>query len=161
MIKLFIQILVLNIFIISSAYAELTVPRWLSLKGDANLRKGPNPDATIIYRYQLKGYPMLVLRDIDGFKYVKDPLDGIEGWMAKQLFSGKRYAITKTLPFSYGYDSPKKNKILVKLAPRVHAKISECDASWCKLIVDHKNSKIKVWVEKSNLLGIFSYEIIN
>ena len=161
MIKLFIRILILSIFVLNSAYAELPVPRWVSLKGDAHLRKGPTEDATIIYRYELKGYPMEILRDIDGWRYVRDPLDGVEGWMAQQLFSGKRYAITSKSPFSYGYDDPRKNKILVKLSPRVHAKINECDSSWCELIIENKSSKIKVWVAKTDLLGVYSYEIIN
>tara|TARA_B100000965_G_scaffold169026_1_gene140981 strand:- start:311 stop:676 length:366 start_codon:yes stop_codon:yes gene_type:complete len=76
-----ISFFVLSFFVINIAYADLPVPRWVSLKGDANLRKGPTEDATIIYRYQLKGYPMEILRDIDGWRYVRDPLDGVEaGW---------------------------------------------------------------------------------
>ena len=56
----------------------LPIPRWVSLKGDANLRYGPTTDANIIYRYQLKGYPMEILRETDGWRYVKDPQDGVE-----------------------------------------------------------------------------------
>ena len=156
-----ISFIVLSIFAINIVHADLPVPRWVSLKGDANLRKGPTEDATIIYRYQLKGYPMEILRDIDGWRYVRDPLDGVEGWMAQQLFSGKRYAITAKSPFSYGYDSPRKDKILVKLSPKVHAKINECDSSWCELIIESNGSKTIAWVEKNDLLGVYNHEIIN
>ena len=156
-----ISFFVLSFFVINIAYADLPVPRWVSLKGDANLRKGPTEDATIIYRYQLKGYPMEILRDIDGWRYVRDPLDGVEGWMAQQLFSGKRYAIIAKSPFSYGYDSPRKGKILVKLSPKVHAKINECDSSWCELIIESNGSKTIAWVEKSDLLGVYNHEIID
>ena len=156
-----ISFIVLSIFAINIVHADLPVPRWVSLKGDANLRKGPTEDATIIYRYQLKGYPMEILRDIDGWRYVRDPLDGVEGWMAQQLFSGKRYAITTKSPFSYGYDSPRKDKILVKLSPKVHAKINECDSSWCELIIESNGSKTIAWVEKNDLLGVYNHEIIN
>ena len=48
---------------------------------------------------------MEILRDIDGWRYVRDPLDGVEGWMAQQLFSGKRYAITAKLPFDSSLNS--------------------------------------------------------
>ena len=161
MIKLLIQILTLTVFMLSSSFAELPVPRWVSLKGDAHLRKGPTEDATIVYRYEFKGYPMEILRDIDGWRYVRDPLDGVEGWMAQQLFSGKRYAITTKSPFSYGYDSPRKDKILVKLSPKVHGKINECDSSWCELIIESNGSKITAWVEKSDLIGVYKHEIIN
>ena len=160
MIKFLASVLVLSIFLFNSVNAELPVPRWVSLKGEANLRRGPSMDATIIYRYQLQGYPMEIIREIDDWRQVRDPQDGVTGWMSHILFSGKRYAITSESPFTYGYDSPKKNKILVKLSPGVHAKMEKCDASWCKLTIDHENSKINVWVKKINLLGVYRHEII-
>ena len=49
----------------------LPIPRWVSLKGDANLRYGPTTDANIIYRYQHKGYPMEILRETDGWRWRK------------------------------------------------------------------------------------------
>lgn len=156
LLSLFLLVFLSNIYA-----AQLPVPRWVSLKDDANLRRGPTTNATIIYRYQLKGYPMEILRDIDGWRYVRDPLDGVEGWMHQSLFTGKRYAITSKSPFAYGYDSPSKNKILVKLSPRVHVKIEECDSSWCELLINYEDSKIKVWVEKANLLGVYKHEIIH
>ena len=67
----------------------LPIPRWVSLKGDANLRYGPTTDANIIYRYQHKGYPMEILRETDGWRYVKDPQDGVEGWMRSFCFQEK------------------------------------------------------------------------
>ena len=138
----------------------LPIPRWVSLKGDANLRYGPTTDANIIYRYQLKGYPMEILRETDGWRYVKDPQDGVEGWMRSYLFSGKRYAISKTEPFSYGYNNTKKNQILVKLDSGVHTTIRNCDSKWCHLEMTLNNEEIDFWVEKKNLFGVYSNEII-
>jgi SH3-like domain-containing protein len=138
----------------------LPIPRWVSLKGDANLRYGPTTDANIIYRYQHKGYPMEILRETDGWRYVKDPQDGVEGWMRSFLFSGKRYAITKTEPFSYGYDNTKKNQILVKLNRGVHTSIKHCDSKWCLLEMTLEEDELDFWVEKKNLFGVYSNEII-
>tara|TARA_B110000444_G_C18823054_1_gene588785 strand:- start:1044 stop:1538 length:495 start_codon:yes stop_codon:yes gene_type:complete len=138
----------------------LPIPRWVSLKGDANLRYGPTTDANIIYRYQHKGYPMQILRETDGWRYVKDPIDGVEGWMRSYLFSGKRYAITKTEPFSYGYDGTKKNQILVKLDPRVQTSIKKCDSKWCHLEMSLEDEELDFWVEKRNLFGVYANEII-
>ena len=104
--KILIPIFLLLFTTLSTSSSDLPVPRWVSLKGDANLRKGPFPEATIIYRYQLKGYPMEIIRDIDGWRQVRDPKDGVTGWMSHILFSGKRYALTSKEPFSYGYDKP-------------------------------------------------------
>ena len=109
--KILISIFIILLSTVLVFPKDLPVPRWVSLKGDANLRKGPSTDASIIYRYQLKGYPMEIIRDIDGWRQVRDPKDGVTGWMSHILFSGKRYALTSKEPFSYGYDKPNKNKI--------------------------------------------------
>ena len=94
--KILISIFIILLSTVLVFPKDLPVPRWVSLKGDANLRKGPSTDASIIYRYQLKGYPMEIIRDIDGWRQVRDPKDGVTGWMSHILFSGKRYA-----PVSY------------------------------------------------------------
>ena len=159
--KILIPIFLLLFTTLSTSSSDLPVPRWVSLKGDANLRKGPFPEATIIYRYQLKGYPMEIIRDIEGWRQVRDPKDGVTGWMSHILFSGKRYALTSKKPFSYGYDKSNKNKILAKIDPFVHAKINKCDSSWCKITIIDDEKEIKVWIEKSNLLGVYPHEIIN
>ena len=159
--KILIPIFLLLFTTISSNSSDLPVPRWVSLKGDANLRKGPFPESTIIYRYQLKGYPMEIIRDIDDWKQVRDPKDGVTGWMSKILFSGKRYVLTSNKPYSYGYDATDKNKIIAKIDPFVHAKLNKCDTSWCNITITTDDKDIKVWIEKNNLLGVYSYEIIN
>ena len=159
--KILISIIIILLSTVLVFPKDLPVPRWVSLKGDANLRKGPSTDASIIYRYQLKGYPMEIIRDIDGWRQVRDPKDGVTGWMSHILFSGKRYALINKFPYSYGYDKPNKNKILVKIKPYVHAKINECDSSWCKIIIVNDNKEVKVWIEKNNLLGVYPHEIIN
>ena len=91
--KILIPIFLLLFTTLSTSSSDLPVPRWVSLKGDANLRKGPFPEATIIYRYQLKGYPMEIIRDIEGWRQVRDPKDGVTGWMSHILFSGKRLSL--------------------------------------------------------------------
>ena len=73
--KILIPIFLLLFTTLSTSSSDLPVPRWVSLKGDANLRKGPFPEATIIYRYQLKGYPMEIIRDIEGWRQVRGPKD--------------------------------------------------------------------------------------
>ena len=104
---------------------------------------------------------MEIIRDIEGWRQVRDPKDGVTGWMSHILFSGKRYALTSKEPFSYGYDKPTKNKILAKIDPFVHAKINKCDSSWCRITITDDEKEIKVWIEKNNLLGVYPHEIIN
>jgi SH3-like domain-containing protein len=37
---------------------------------------------------------MEIIRDIEGWRQVRDPKDGVTGWMSHILFSGKRYSRT-------------------------------------------------------------------
>ena len=145
---------------LANATNDFPVPRWVSLKGDANLRKGPHMLATIIYRYEFPNYPMEIIQDAGDWKKVVDRRDGVTGWMNKILFSGKRYAITKTSPYSFGYDKPSKNKIIAKISSDVHVKLEECDTVFCKISLEHQNKNLKLWIEKSNLIGVYMNEII-
>jgi SH3-like domain-containing protein len=106
--KFTICIVALIIFPLHSfAKEDLPVPRWVSLNAEANMRKGPSTNASIMYRYQLAGYPMEIIRQIDGWRYVRDPLTNTEGWMSHILFNGARFVITSNKDVNYGYKSDK------------------------------------------------------
>ena len=90
-----IIIITFLIFFPASMFAnELPVPRWVSLNAEANMRKGPSTNASIMYRYQFEGYPMEILRQTETWRYVRDPMTGTEGWMNRILFNGSRHIIT-------------------------------------------------------------------
>ena len=74
-----IFIVVLIILPLNLFAKDLPVPRWVSLNAEANMRKGPSTNASIMYRYQLAGYQMEIIRQIDGWRYVRDPLTNTEG----------------------------------------------------------------------------------
>jgi SH3-like domain-containing protein len=156
-----IILLILAFFPIKSFSEEYPVPRWLSLKGDANMRKGPNINASIKFQYQFKGYPMEVIRQNEEWRLVRDPLTKTEGWMSRVLFNNKRYVITSNKQVNYGYKSANKNEIIAKLAYGVHAKVITCNSSWCHLVIKSDKKTYKMFVEKKNLYGIYNHEIIN
>lgn len=156
-----VLIIIFSLSVFSNvAAAELPTPRWVSVKHDAYLRYGPTKDANIIYHYLKSGYPLEILRQTEEWRLVRDPRDGIEGWMHRSVLKGKRYAVTFKSPFVYGYDNPKKNQILAKLERDVLSEIKKCNANWCKITINHKDQDTTVWVEKNNLLGIYPHEII-
>ena len=144
-----------------SAEDNLPVPRWVSTKNLANMRMGPSINATIKFQYQIKGYPFEVIRQNKEWRLVRDPLTGTEGWMAKQLFSGTRYVITSSKPYSYGYNSKNKKTIKAKLSFGVHGKILNCDSNWCQILIYSEENNYKLYLEKKNLFGVYDYEIIN
>ena len=160
--KIIIFIVALIIFLPQSfAKEELPVPRWVSLNSEANMRKGPSTNASIMYHYQFEGYPMEVLRQTETWRYVRDPLTGTEGWMNRILFNSTRHVITSNKEISYGYKSTNKSKIVAKLAFGVHGKILNCNSNWCYVSIISKDKTNKMYLEKKNLYGVYAYEIIN
>ena len=156
-----VLIIIFSLSVFSNvATADLPIPRWVSVKYDANLRYGPTKDANIIYHYLKSGYPLEILRQTEEWRLVRDPRDGIEGWMHRSVLKGKRYAVTFKSPFVYGYDNPKKNQILAKLERDVLSEIKKCNANWCKITINQEDQDTTVWVEKNNLLGVYPHEII-
>ena len=160
--KIIIFIVALIIFLPQSfAKEELPVPRWVSLNSEANMRKGPSTNASIMYHYQFEGYPMEVLRQTETWRYVRDPLTGTEGWMNRILFNSTRHVITSNKEISYGYKSTNKSKIVAKLAFGVHGKILNCNSNWCYVSIISKDKTNKMYLEKKNLYGVYAHEIID
>ena len=162
MIRVFL-IAFITFFAIHNSYSEdFPIPRWVSVKYDAYLRYGPTKDANIIYHYLKSGYPLEVIHQTEDqlWRKVRDPRDGIEGWMHRTVLKSERFAITYKSPFIFGYDGTKKNKILAKIERDVHSKIMKCNSSWCKIKIDQDNKDLIVWVEKKNILGVYPHEII-
>ena len=157
-----IIIITFLIFFPTSMFAnELPVPRWVSLNAEANMRKGPSTNASIMYHYQFEGYPMEVLRQTETWRYVRDPLTGTEGWMNRILFNGSRHVITSNKDINYGYISANKNKLIAKLAYGVHGKILTCNSNWCYVSITANEETNKLYIEKKNLYGVYSHEIID
>ena len=156
-----IFIVVLIILPLNLFAKDLPVPRWVSLNSEANMRKGPSTNATIMYHYQFEGYPMEVLRQTETWRYVRDPLTGTEGWMNRILFNGSRHVITSNKDINYGYISANKNKLIAKLAYGVHGKILTCNSNWCYVSITANEETNKLYIEKKNLYGVYSHEIID
>ncbi len=157
-----IIIIAFLVFLSNSIFAnELPVPRWASLNSEANMRKGPSTNASIMYRYQFKGYPMEILQQTETWRYVRDPMTGTTGWMNRILFNGTRHIITANKEYSFGYKSADKSKIIAKLAFGVHGKILSCDSSWCYVSILNQEKIRKMYIEKKNLHGVYAHEIID
>jgi SH3-like domain-containing protein len=114
-----------------------------------------------MYRYQFEGYPMEILRQTETWRYVRDPMTGTEGWMNRILFNGARHIITANKEHSFGYKNADKSKIIAKLAFGVHGKILSCDSSWCYVSILNNEKVRKMYIEKKNLYGVYTHEIID
>ena len=132
------------------------LPRFVSLGSNkANMRSGPGERYPIDWFYKRRGLPLEVIAEYDQvWRKVRD-IDGTEGWMHKQLLSGRRHGII-TIPVAdlrkkAADDSP----VILRAEQGVQVRIDRCTIDWCRLEIEDT----KGWVEKSALWGIYPDEI--
>jgi len=131
-----------------SRFSGKPLPRFESLRYSAvHGRQGPNLDHPILWRYEREGLPMLVVRETNGWRRVRDP-DGDEVWMQARMLSATRTAlITREAELKRrpGQDAASK----ARLKPGVIAELGACQNNWCEIEIGRE----KGWVSKSSLWG--------
>lgn len=76
-------------------HSGLPVPRYVSLKfGKVNGRQGPTLSHDVLWQYQRKGLPLIVVAETDGWRKIRDH-HGEESWVRRVSLSGVRTALTK------------------------------------------------------------------
>lgn len=66
------------------------LPRYMSLNNDpVNMREGPKLTAELIWIYHRRELPVLVERERDGWRLVRDP-EGVRGWISAIALSDRR-----------------------------------------------------------------------
>ena len=146
--KIIFIYIILNIFLVTSSFAE-TNNYFLSLKyNKVNVRQGPSSDYPIKYIYRKKFLPLKVIDSYDNFKKVLD-LSYNTGWIHRSQLSKKKTAINI------------KNNSLIFFKPEIYSKpiikmevgrlvlIKKCNIEWCKIKTDKYNG----WVMKKTLWG--------
>ena len=141
-----------NIYKVSAAktHSGLPVPRFVSLKyGRVNGRQGPSLRHPILWQYQRKGLPLVVVAEMDIWRKVRD-IHGDESWVRSSSLSGTRMVLAN-------------EEVSLRKQPKDNARISavadlnalleleECnDKQWCKVKSD---SGLKGWTHSDVLWG--------
>ncbi len=141
-------------------------PRFESLKSDrVPLRNGPGHEYAISWVLTRVGLPVEVLREVDGWRQVRDA-DGTTGWVPNSLLSARRTAIVvapnqrtvpgeaKSLELRGGASETASVKTRVE-AGRVLA-VAACDGNWCEVAADDT----KGHVHQRSLWGVYPGERI-
>ena len=132
---------------ITDSFAKDT-PRFVSLRADkVNMRTGPSTKNPLKFTYYLKGMPMEVLDEYQGWYKVRD-FEGDQGWINKNLMSKRQTAIITAEDIMFKKRETTSKPIL-RIEERVIAKVKKCVENWCKLSIQDYNG----WVEKDNLWG--------
>lgn len=131
-----------------SRFSEKPVPRFESLKfGKVRGRKGPGQNYDVRFEYNLRGAPVLILKESDTWRYVQDQ-DGDHVWIAASQLSERRTAIAReafTLKAGRAADSA--DVALVGKDRLVE--LGECDATQCQITAD----RYRGWAPRALLWG--------
>lgn len=128
----------------------LPVPRYVSLKfGQVNGRQGPTLQHDVLWQYQRKGLPLIVVAETENWRKVRDS-EGEESWIRRVALSGSRMALTKrdvdivTRP----RDDARINAVAQS---NVLVQLGDCTASnWCRV---KSADGYKGWVRQTDLWG--------
>ncbi|MEZ5690182.1 MAG: SH3 domain-containing protein [Rickettsiales bacterium] len=133
------------------------IPRFVSLRVDeANVRTGPGTRYPILWVYRKKDFPVEIIEEFGLWKKIRD-MDNSIGWVHKSMLKGARRAIVRKKRTAFvRIDHDEEAKPLIKLSPKVVVNILECDKRWCYIQV----SGHKGWIQKEDIWGVYSYEII-
>lgn len=115
----------------------------------SNFRKGPDIKFPIEYKLLIVGYPLKVLKSIQGWYGVED-FDGVVAWISEINVKKKCGAIVKNPALAFVYLYPSENeKIIFSLERGFVINNIECFEKWCKVKIQNKVG----WILKSDLWG--------
>lgn len=141
-----------------------SAPRFESLASDlVPLRNGPGREFAISWVLTRAGLPVEVLREVDGWRQVRDA-DGTTGWVPGRLLSTRRTALVVSRAHKPGQSEMQvvdvRNAASETAAVngrietgRVFA-LTACDGSWCRLASENVNGHIA----QRNLWGVYPGE---
>lgn len=124
------------------------VPRYVSLKvGKANGRVGPSTKHKILWQYQRKGLPLIVVAETDTWRKVRD-IKGDESWVHRPALSGIRNVIT-TEEATIHKNASVNAETMALTEKDTLLRLEECRKNWCK--VSYEN--IQGWIQRSEVWG--------
>ena len=146
--KIFFILLLLIIPINLYSRDYTFTPKYASIKKEKTYsRHNASFDAPLEWIYQKKNLPILIIRERDNWREIRD-IDGDISWMHVSMISNKRTFINREDQNLLKY---KNNNIVNAIVKKgVVGKIINCDEIFCKV----KIKNYKGWVEKKYLWGI-------
>ena len=162
---LYVQILLIIIFIISSENAlskqiepkvsingsGLEIPRMVSLKKSLTyMRSGPGKEFPVKFEFKKKGYHLKIIAEYNNWRKVKT-FNDITGWIHTQLLSSFRTGIITKTTYLKSMPANSGNS-LAQLLPNLLINIKKCKGDWCKIEIVRIKTFVG-WVKKETIWG--------
>lgn len=150
-------LIILSLFsIVFAQKSTLPIPRFVSLKAAAvNFHVGPGTDYPTDWQYVRKSLPVEVIAEFGHWRLLRD-VKGNQGWVHRNLLSGKRTALITGDKICLLYDEPNtETAIVAKLEKNVICQLKECRKDWCYVEIN----RIKGWIKRKNTWGTYAHEL--
>ena len=134
----------------------LALPRFASLKAsETHLRGGPGYEYPVEWKYHIKAYPIQIIDEYGLWRRIKD-VDGVEGWVNKQMLSGKRTAVIIDPAAKLNRRPVADSPFIAQAQKGALVELISCDPKWCKVEGNHLSG----WIIKPKIWGIEADEEI-
>lgn len=131
-----------------SDFSEKPVPRFESLRfGESNGRQGPSPEHRILWQYEKRGLPVLIIRETLGWRRIRDHV-GDEVWMSERLFSSRRTVLLTGDSVMRRAPSAEASGI-ARLKAGLIADLRDCQNNWCEVAVRGEQG----WIPETDIWG--------
>ncbi|MEZ5939580.1 MAG: SH3 domain-containing protein [Hyphomonadaceae bacterium] len=115
-----------------SNFSGLPVPRYSSLReAPVNGRAGPSFDYPVRWRYQVAGLPVVVVKESQDWRKVRDP-QGDEIWVHRSMLAGDRTTISVHAG-AVRSEPDLQAAAVARYGPGVVMALSDCRLAWCRV----------------------------
>ena len=120
----------------AAAEGPQVVPRFEVLKFAAvNGRSGPSREHPVVWRYERKGLPLLIIKESQDWRRVRDP-SGDEVWVhARMLETGAAAMVQSATMMHDAADATSPE--IASLEAGVLVQLGECEVKWCAVEVQN------------------------
>jgi SH3-like domain-containing protein len=134
---------------------RMPLPRFVSLKTEANARRGPGIDHRVDWILKRRGMPLQVVAEFDNWRKVIDA-DGTGGWVHYTLLRGTRTVVVRA-PQAALREAPAAEAALVAFAEQgVIGELEHCTRDWCEI----EAAGYEGWIAKADIWGVGADEVI-
>ena len=131
-----------------SNFSGLPVPRYSTLKNaPANGRAGPSQDYPVQWQYQVKGLPVVIIRETEDWRKIRDP-QGDEVWVHRALLSGDQTVMTM-YEGAILRSRDTAAEIVARYPSGLVMALERCEGAWCEVKVAEKRG----WAPRRQLWG--------
>lgn len=132
-----------------SRFSGKQVPRFETLKyASVNGRKGPGQDHDIVWHYERKGLPLLIIKETQSWRRVRDP-DGAEVWVHARMLEPTDTAMVQT-DITLHRQPDETSEEIAHVEASVLVQVEDCSPDWCRIKADNYRG----WAPRRTLWGI-------